>query len=63
MRQRSANISLTKNKIDSISFFGIANIPPFGKNSKMDFAACYNDISKQFDVKCNLQDQPPTVPL
>lgn len=52
----SANISLTKNKIDSISFFGIANIPPFGKNSKMDFAACYNDISKQFDVKCNLQD-------
>lgn len=52
----AANLSLTKNKIDSISFYGIANIPPFGKNSKMDFVARYNDISKQFDFTCNLKD-------
>ncbi len=52
----AANLSLTKNKIDSISFYGIANIPPFGKNSKMGFVARYNDISKQFDFTCNLKD-------
>ena len=52
----AANISLTKNKIDSISFYGFANIPPFGKNSKMGFAAHYNNITSQFDFTCNLKD-------
>ncbi|MBO4243830.1 MAG: hypothetical protein J5882_02070, partial [Bacteroidales bacterium] len=52
----AANISLTKNKIDSISFYGVANLPPFGKNSKMGFSARYNNITSQFDFTCNLKD-------
>lgn len=53
----SASITLIKNSIDSVSFYGIANIPPFGKNSKMNFGAHYNVPKEEFEFECRLQDK------